>query len=296
MRLLVTGRHGQVATALGEACRRADITLVPIGRPEIDLERPEALGAAIAAADPDLVVNAAAWTAVDLAESEPDAAFRINAVAAGALASAAAAIGVPIIQLSTDYVFDGSKASPYTEDDTPAPVTVYGRSKLAGERRVAAAHPDHVILRTAWVYSPFGSNFVRTMLRLAESRDSIAVVDDQIGNPTSAADLADGIIAVARNLLAAPGDASLRGVFHMSAAGDASWADFAEAILAGAARRGGRAAEVRRIPTTQYPTPARRPAQSRLDCGRLASRHGVRLPPWPDALDTCLDRLLSPEG
>jgi dTDP-4-dehydrorhamnose reductase len=291
MKLLVTGRNGQVATALREL-DAPGVTVAALGRPDLDLEDPVRAAAAIRRAEADVVVNAAACTAVDRAESEPELAHRINALSAGAMAAAAAERGLPFIQLSTDYVFDGAKAEAYVETDAVGPTGVYGATKLEGERLAAAANPDHAILRTAWVYAPHGRNFMRTMLRLAETRDEIAVVADQIGNPTSAADIAGAVVAVARNMLRAPLDPALRGVFHMSAEGEASWADFAEFILAASAGRGGPAASVRRIPTSEYPTAARRPANSRLDCGRLAARHGVRLPPWRDSAIACLNQLL----
>jgi dTDP-4-dehydrorhamnose reductase len=238
-------------------------------------------------------VNAAAYTAVDEAESDPELAQAINGRGAGIVAAAAAAAGVPVVHVSTDYVFDGTAARPYREDDPVAPLGVYGASKLAGERTVAAATPDYAILRTAWVYSPFGKNFVRTMLRLAETRDEVAVVADQRGCPNCAFDLADGVIAVARNLAGRPGDASLRGVFHLSAEGEASWADFATNVFAISARLGGPSARVREIVTSDYPTPARRPAYSCLDGRKLSARHGVRLPDWRASLETTIRCLIT---
>jgi dTDP-4-dehydrorhamnose reductase len=294
MRLAVTGRNGQVATAL-LGCASDQLTVVPIGRPEVDLERPETLAAAIAAAQPDIVVNAAAWTAVDLAETEPDRAAAVNEGGARAVALAAAAAGVPIIHLSTDYVFDGTKSAPYAETDAVAPTGVYGATKLAGEQAVAQATPNHLILRTAWVYAPQGKNFVRTMLRLAGDRDEVSVVSDQIGNPTYAPDIAQGILAAARNLIDRPNDANLRGVFHMSGGGETSWAGLAETVFANSRERGGPFAEVRPIGTADYPTPARRPANSRLDCSKLASIHGIRLPAWHDGLARCLDQIVPSE-
>ncbi len=290
MRLLVTGRDGQVATALRNAAGD-DVAVIPLGRPELDLADPAGAADAIRKADADVIVSAAAYTAVDQAEAEPEAARAVNALAPGAMAAAAAARGLPFIHLSTDYVFPGDKPEPYVETDATGPTGVYGATKLEGERLVAAAHPDHAILRTAWVYAPYGRNFLRTMLRLAESRDSIGVVDDQRGNPTYAPDIATGIIAVARNLLGRPGDAALRGTFHMSAAGEASWAEFAAAIFARSAAAGGPSAAVMPIPTSAYPTPARRPANSRLACAKLAAAHGVQLPHWRDAMARCIDAL-----
>jgi dTDP-4-dehydrorhamnose reductase len=290
LRVAVTGRAGQVVLAMLERAP-PDIAVVPLGRPELDLAILETIAPALRRSRPDVIVNAAAYTAVDQAESEPEAAMLVNATAAGEVAQTAAALRIPVIQLSTDYVFDGGLTRPYREDDATGPLSAYGASKLAGERAVAAATENHTILRTAWVYGPFGRNFVRTMLRLAETRDEIGVVADQHGSPTSALDIADAIFAVARNLTGRD-EASLRGVFHMSAAGEAAWADVAEAIFAERERLGSSPVRVGRIATSDYPTPARRPANSRLDCGKLASIHGVRLPPWRDLLKRCVERLI----
>lgn len=271
------------------------VTLIALGRPQLDLERLETIAPAIIASRPDVIVNAAAFTAVDLAESQEDAARLVNGTAAGEVAKAAAALGKPVIQISTDYVFDGSLERPYLEDDRVAPISAYGRSKLDGERAVAAATPNHAILRTAWVYSPFGKNFVRTMLRVAETRNEVGVVADQAGCPTNALDIADAVFAVARNLAERPDDPALRGVFHMGAQGDAVWADVAEAIFAEREALGGNPIQVKRIATADYPTPATRPANSRLDSSRLAEIHGVTLPHWQGALAACVRRLLTPQ-
>ncbi|WID98118.1 dTDP-4-dehydrorhamnose reductase [Bosea vestrisii] len=293
MRIAVTGRTGQVVQSLLARAGAAGVTVIPVGRPEFDLAQPESVQQALAAARPDCVVNAAAYTAVDKAETEPELAMRINGAGAGAVAAAAAALGVPLIQISTDYVFDGMASRPWREDDPTAPLGAYGLSKLAGEDAVAAATRNHAILRTAWVYSPYGANFVKTMLRLAESRDEVGVVSDQLGSPTSALDLADAIIAVAKALVARPGDASLRGIFHAAGTGEASWADLAETVFAASAALGGPSATVRRIATLDYPTPARRPTNSRLDCSLLAERHGLHLPPWQDSVQACVATLLA---
>jgi dTDP-4-dehydrorhamnose reductase len=238
------------------------------------------------------VVNAGAYTAVDKAETEEADAVRVNGDGAAHVAEAAMRLGVPLVHLSTDYVFDGALDRPYREDDPTAPTGAYGRSKLAGERAVADRCEDSVILRTAWVYSPFGANFVRTMLRLNETRDEVGVVADQRGNPTSALDIADALIAIAARM---KDDASpaLRGVFHMTGSGEATWADLAETVFHQAAARGRRLTHVRRIATADYPTPARRPANSRLDNEKLARVYGVRLPEWRQSVESCCDRLLS---
>ena len=292
MRILVTGREGQVARSLAERAPGHDIELLMLGRPELDLTGPaDAIIGAVEAAQPDAIISAAAYTQVDKAESEPDLAFAVNEGGARAVARAAAELEVPLIHLSTDYVFDGSKAEPYIEEDAPAPNGVYGASKLAGEKAVLAEHQNTAVLRTAWVYSPFGSNFVKTMLRLAETRDEVTVVADQRGNPTSALDIADAVLSVALSLIDR-NEPELRGVFHMTATGEASWADFAQAVFEASARDGGVWANVKRISTAEYPTPAKRPANSRLDCSRLEQVHGFRLPDWRESLQVVVERLV----
>ena len=201
-------------------------------------------------------------------------------------------MNVPVIHLSTDYVFDGTADRPYREDDPVSPLGAYGASKLLGEEAVAAEAENYAILRTAWVYSPFGKNFVKTMLRLAGEREELGVVADQYGSPTSALDIADGIIAVSRNLLERPDDRSLRGLFHMTGTGFTSWADFAAEIFSLSAKFGGPSAKVRPIASADYPTPAKRPANSRLDCTKLKEVHGVTLPPWRQSLEPCVKRLI----
>lgn len=294
MRVVVTGWTGQVVQAMLERVP-AGVEVVALRRPEFDLAAPKTVAPALRSAKPDVIVNAAAYTAVDQAESEPELALRVNGEAAGEAARAAAALGVPMIQISTDYVFDGTLGRPYREDDPVGPISAYGASKLAGEQAVAAASENHAILRTAWVYSPFGKNFVRTMLRLAETRDEIGVVADQHGCPTSALDIADAIFTVARNLTDRPNEAALRGIFHMVAQGEAVWADVAEAIFAEREALGGAPVRVKRIATADYPTPASRPANSRLDSARLKSVHGAALPHWQASLASCVRRLLSTE-
>lgn len=295
LRIAVTGWTGQVVCAMLERVP-VGVEVIAIRRPELDLANPKTVAPALRAARPDVIVNAAAYTAVDQAESEPDLAMRVNGQAAGEAARAAAALGIPVIQLSTDYVFDGRLDRPYREDDATGPISAYGASKLAGELAVAAATDNHAILRTAWIYSPFGKNFVKTMLRLAETRDEVGVVADQAGCPTSALDIADAIFTVARNLTSRADDASLRGVFHMSATGEAVWADVAEAIFAERELQGGEPVKVKRIATADYPTPARRPANSRLDCDKLALAHGARLPGWQGSLRACVARLLEDQA
>ena len=291
MRIAVTGSKGQVATSLLE---RADgaVEMAALGRPAFDLADRAAVLAGLEAARPDVIVNAAAYTAVDKAEAEEAEAHRVNGEGAGHVAEAAERLGVPLLHLSTDYVFDGALDRPYREDDPTGPTGAYGRSKLAGEKAVAAACENSVILRTAWVYSPFGANFVRTMLRLNETRDEVGVVADQRGNPTSALDIADGLIAVAARVKDDSSPA-LRGVFHMTGSGEGTWADFAETVFREAEARGRRLTRVKRIATADYPTPARRPLNSRLDNEKLARVYGVRLPDWRRSVAACCARLLA---
>jgi dTDP-4-dehydrorhamnose reductase len=292
VRLVVTGRDGQVAASLLEAGQaHAGVEVVAIGRPELDLARPETIVDAIALAKPDIVVSAAAYTAVDLAEDEPDLAFAINATGAGKVAEAAARLGVPIIHLSTDYVFDGSASRPYLETDATAPLGVYGASKLAGEQAVAAAGPRHLILRTAWVYSPFGKNFAKTMLRLAADRDEISVVADQWGNPTSALDIADAILHAAAML---HGDKSVSafGTYHLAGTGETNWSGFARHILDTSQASGGSWADVRDIATKDYPTKARRPANSRLSSAKFAAVFGWSAPEWRQSTERVVRRIV----
>ena len=286
--VVVVGAGGQLATSLAERAPG-----IPCwGRDTVDLARPEAAEARIADSGARLVINAAAYTAVDKAESEEDTAHRVNAEGPAALARACARTGAALVHVSTDYVFDGTKQGEWTEDDPVAPLGAYGRTKLAGERAVAAALPRHAILRTAWVYSPFGHNFVRTMLRLAD-RERLTVVADQRGKPTSAEDLAAAILAIAPRLIDAPAGDPGFGTFHYAGAGATTWAHFAEAIFEDALPRGliARAPEVAHITTAEYPTPARRPANSALDGSKFERVFGLATVPWREALGRTLDRL-----
>jgi dTDP-4-dehydrorhamnose reductase len=295
MRILVAGdaQDGQLARALVDASRaRRGFDVVALGRPRLDLLDRATMERAIADTRPNLVVNAAAYTAVDKAESDPGAVFAINRDGAGALAAAAAASGCPIIHLSTDYVFDGSKREPYVETDTPNPLGVYARSKIEGEAAVAAANPRHLILRTSWLYAPYGQNFLRTILRLARERPQLRVVADQHGAPTFAPHLADAILAIAAQL----GDgrnSQIWGVYHIAASGETTWAGFAAAIVEAGARLGVPQIPVVGITTAEYPLPAKRPANSRLDCGKLERTFGVRLPPWQQGVADCIAELES---
>ncbi len=288
MRLLVIGRTGQVARGLAELAPDADC----LGREVVDLERPETIAPAIRAAAPEVVINAAAYTAVDLAESERDRATAINATAVGAIAEACAAAGAALIHYSTDYVFPGTGEAPHAPADPTAPVNAYGECKLAGEEQALAANPRTTILRTSWVYAPWGKNFVLTMLRLAD-RERLTIVDDQRGHPTSALDIAELSLAIAPQIAAAPAGAPVFGRFHLAGAGETSWAGFARAVFEGALARGliPAAPEVAPIPTSDYPTPAARPLNSRLDCSATEATFGVLMRPWPEALATVLDRV-----
>jgi dTDP-4-dehydrorhamnose reductase len=292
MRIAVTGSEGQVVRSLRECAAKRGVEIVTLARPHCDLAEPSTIFPAIEASAPDIVVNAAAYTAVDNAEFEENLAMQINGASAGTIAHATENLGIPIVQLSTDYVFDGSLDRPYRENDLVGPLGAYGRSKFAGEKAVEAANPRHVIIRISWVYSPFGANFVRTMLRLGETRGSINVVADQVGCPTSALDIADAVLDVCRMLHTYPDDERLLGVFHMAGRGEASWADFAEAIFGEAMRWGRRPVEVVRISTAQYPTPATRPSNSRLDTQKLANVYGISLPQWRHSLSSVIERLL----
>jgi len=289
-RIAVTGLTGQVVSSLIERAPTG-VEMLALGRPRFDLSSRDMVLASLRNVRCDAIINAAAYTQVDKAESEPEVAMRINGVGAGFVAETAAELKTPLLHLSSDYVFDGTLDRPYREDDAPSPACAYGRSKLEGERQIAARCENCVILRTGWVYSPFGTNFVKTMLNLGETRDEIGVVADQIGNPTSALDIADALLAIAERLVD-DSDARLRGVFHLTGQGEASWADMAEAVFASAEARGRKPVRVKRIATKDYPTPARRPLNSRLDNAKLQTSYGITLPQWRQSLDPCVRRLI----
>lgn len=293
MRVLVIGARGQVAMALAERARhRHDITLNALGRPALDIENPGETEHAVIAARPDIVVNAAAYTAVDRAESEPERAFAVNRDGAAAVARAAARLKVPLVHLSTDYVFDGRKPAPYLETDAPNPLSVYGRSKCEGEVAVLAHHPTALILRTSWVFSPFGANFLKTMLRLGAERESLRIVDDQTGNPTSALDLAEIILGITPQLAATP---ATGGICHLTNTGSTSWHGFAAAIFEASSSLGGPRPRLEAIPTSGYPTPARRPANSRLDTSAFTHRFGIIPRPWQAATAETVTRIIKSE-
>jgi dTDP-4-dehydrorhamnose reductase len=289
--VLVAGRSGQLARCLEESAAQRGIQLVAMGRPELDFEDASSVEQAARAVKPSAMVNAAAYTAVDRAESEPERAFAVNRDGAKRFAVEAQRLSVPLIQISTDYVFDGQKSSPYAENDVATPLGVYGRSKLEGEAAVRDVCPAALVLRTSWLYSPYGHNFVKTMLRLAETRDYVRVVDDQWGSPTAASDLANGILDVLGQS-GGEGFGSRAGIYHLAAQGGTTWHGFASAIFAGWAARGRPVTKLVAIRSADYPAAARRPANSRLDCTKIEHQFGIRLPSWQRSLDVCLDRLL----
>jgi len=301
VRILVTGCSGQLGKALGEiaAAVQGDEqrTVAFTDRTEIDLARPETIAPALARHTPDVVINAAAYTAVDHAEDEPDLAFAVNAEGVGELARVVAQRGGRLIHVSTDYVFDGTKDAPYVEDDPIAPRSVYGRSKAAGEAALRDALAAHVIVRTAWVYSPFGHNFVRTMLRLGEMRDDVRVVADQWGSPTAAHDLARGLLAVCDTWeLPGANETGLGETFHLAGSGEAHWADVAREVFQVSRAAGGPVAEVVNITSDEWPAKAPRPANSRLSSERFAKTFGYRAPDWRQSLMTTVVRIVRARG
>jgi len=280
VRVLVFGKTGQLATELAGF---AEVTC--LSRDEADLTDPAACEAVIAASAATAVINAAAYTDVDKAEDDRDIAMVVNAMAPTAMAAACAARKIPFVHISTDYVFDGSGSTPWRPDATPAPLGVYGASKLGGERGVVSAGGIHVILRTSWVFSAHGNNFLKTMLRLSETRDHLTIVADQIGGPTPTAAIAQASMVIAKTLTSEPNKG---GIYHFSGTPDASWAEFAREIFKAA----GREPRVEDIPTRAYPTPATRPLNSRLDCSSLASQFGIKRPDWRAATKEIVEKLL----
>jgi dTDP-4-dehydrorhamnose reductase len=284
MKILLLGKTGQVGSALTPLLTRlAQSTdagaLVALGRADVDLSDAAALAQAVQQVQPALIVNAAAHTAVDRAETEPDIAFAINALAPGVLAQQAATLNALLVHYSTDYVFDGSQQTPYRESDPTHPLGVYGQSKLAGEQAVQASGCRHLLLRTSWVYDSTGRNFLTTMLRLAKQHGKLRVVGDQHGSPTSAAMIAEASLQLIRSMLNQP--AMQGGLYHLTAQGQTTWHGFAQAIM----RKAGLDVPIEAITTADYPTPARRPAYSVLDCSKLQTEFNYRLPGWQQALD-----------
>lgn len=295
MRLLVTGANGQVGWELSRSLKPLG-DVVALDRRQCDLSQPELLPTVIRSIKPDVIVNAAAYTAVDKAEQEEQLATMVNGTAVGTIADESRKAGILLVHYSTDYVFDGEKPSPYTEDDVPHPINAYGRSKLAGETAMRQAGGAYVVLRTSWVYAGRGHNFVRTILRLAGEGDELRIVDDQIGTPTWARSIADAtalIVRAARQEQAAGHFAS--GIFNLTASGATSWHGFAKAILDGARRNGllQRVPQPKPIASAQYPTPAARPKNSRLAGERISKRFGIALPDWQRALARCIEDMKS---
>lgn len=281
MKILVFGKTGQVAREL-----RLHACVTCLRREEADLQRPDICKEIIASSNVDAVINAAAYTAVDAAESDPETAMAVNATAPAAMAAATAARGIPFVHISTDYVFDGTGHEPRTPDDETGPLSVYGATKLAGEKAIAAAGGTYAILRTSWVFSAHGSNFVKTMLRLGAERGALSIVCDQIGGPTPARDIARACLSVARQLSDDPGKT---GTYHYAGAPAVSWADFAREIFACADKQ----VDVTDIPTTAFPTPAKRPLNSRLDCRSLQRVFGLKPADWRTGLEHVLQDLKS---
>lgn len=291
MIVLVIGREGQVAKSLSVISPPPGMRVVCMGRPMLDLREPASIVEVLEATNPDAVINAGAYTAVDQAESEPDLAFAVNADGPTHVAAACTEQNIPVIHLSTDYVFSGDKSSLYAEADPVGPGNVYGASKLAGEQRLASANPRHIILRTAWVHSPFGQNFVKTMLRLGVSRPQINVVDDQRGNPTYAIHLAEAILAIANQIRGAAATDSRFGVYHAVNGGETTWFGFASEVFRQARAFGYSAPALRPITTAEFPTAASRPANSCLDPSKLMKTFRVALPSWQEGVRDCLKQL-----
>lgn len=288
--VLVIGADGQVGRAILRHQRLGARAIMGLTRQDLDLEDLNGAREQITGIAPSVVINAAAYTAVDKAESEQERAFAVNRDAPGHLAAICDALDVPLLHISTDYVFDGRKTGPYLEDDPIAPMGVYGASKAAGEALVRERHGRHVILRTAWVYAPYGTNFVRTILRLSAERPTLRVVDDQVGGPTPASAIADALLAIAADLN--PDDRRW-GTYHFCGTPSTSWCGFARAIVDAARVRGGAAPSPMAITTADYPTPARRPANSVLDCTKIKTAFGLVQPDWRQELPQCVAALMS---
>jgi dTDP-4-dehydrorhamnose reductase len=288
--ILVSGKTGQVARCLAEFGRLSGIHVFAAERNDMDITEPASIHRLSKAVLPRAMVNAAGYTAVDRAESETELAFAVNRDGAAHMAAVARGLGIPFIHISTDYVFDGRKPLSYREDDLPSPLNVYGHSKLAGEIAVADANPNALVVRTSWIYSAYGTNFVKTILRLARTHDLVRVVDDQFGAPTAAIDVADAILQIAMNMLQ-DGMQGRAGIYHLTALGDTTWHGLAAAVYADWASRGHRVPVLQAITTKDYPTPALRPANSRLDCTKIERAFGIRLPLWSASITQCLDHL-----
>lgn len=289
--ILVAGKSGQLAVALDNAAASRGVSAACIGRPVLDFDRPASIAETFFRMAPWLVVNAAAYTAVDAAEDDTEAAMRGNRDGPAELARLCEGAGIPLIHISTDYVFDGNKGAPYVETDATSPQCVYGASKFAGEQAVMAACSRAIIIRTSWVYSPIGKNFVRTMLSVGQKNPTLRVVADQQGCPTSACDLAEAIISIAAQLAEDGWQDRYGGIFHAAGAGATTWHGLATAAFAAAARHGLTLPVVEPIATNEWPTKAKRPTDSRLDCEKLLGTFGLRLPPWQDGLERTVEAI-----
>jgi dTDP-4-dehydrorhamnose reductase len=290
--ILIAGASGQLGDALVKLCRARGIEFTAVARPEFDFEKPGTIEACFSAAKPDIVINAAAYTAVDKAETDQEAAKAGNHTGPLALARLCAGAGIPFIHVSTDYVFNGDKGAPYVETNPTSPTGVYGATKRDGEEAILACDAKAVILRTAWVYSAHGKNFARTMLNAGRKMPVLRVVADQRGTPTAAPDLAAAILAIVEKIRATGWRPEYRGIFHATGAGETSWHGFATAIFAEAAKHGYKAPEVQAIATADWPTPTRRPPDSRLECAKLLRVFGVTMPDWQATLPEIVDTLL----
>jgi dTDP-4-dehydrorhamnose reductase len=290
----VTGGGGQVGTELTRRAQNWDIQIQALTRRELDITQPEMVRDILGDARPDVVINAAAYTAVDKAEDDAEAAFAVNHAAPGHIAAACADLGIPLIHISTDYVFDGTRKGAYKEEDPVRPLGVYGASKEAGERAVRESARRHVIMRTSWVYATHGGNFVRTMLRVGAERDSLRVVADQTGTPTFAGDIADAALSIAGKI--AGQQEAPWGTYHYTAKGETTWHGFAEAIFASSETALGRRPLLEAIATSEYPTPAKRPANSILDCTKIDTNFSPPRRSWREGLAEVLDELLKDSG
>ncbi|PHR60810.1 MAG: dTDP-4-dehydrorhamnose reductase [Robiginitomaculum sp.] len=292
-KVLVIGAHGQVARSLFTVEKPASFELFSVARPELDLARPETIAPMLDVQNPQFLINAAAYTQVDAAQSNEAEAFAVNAEGVDGLAKECAKRNIVLLHLSTDYVYDGTKQGPYTETDPTAPLGVYGRSKLAGEDAIRAAGGSHLILRTAWVHSPYGRNFVKTMLRLAESNGQINVINDQTGCPTFAPHLASGILQIIDRLNRSGKVDHVWGTYCMAGSGNTSWYEFAREIFEQSKRCGGPTCEIKPIPATEWPTPTQRPENSKLDCQKIEQQFGIRLPHWRQGVAKCVADILA---
>lgn len=296
MTYLVIGAEGQIARAIVQQGARLGADVQALGRPQLDLRQADTVRAALDHAAPRLVINAAAYTAVDLAEDEAEAAFAINHLGVDILAQLCATQNIPLIHFSTDYVFNGAKTTPYNEEDECAPLGIYGASKLKGEEALRARHSKHIILRTAWVHSETGQNFVKTMLRLGEERDELSVVADQIGTPSYGGHIAEAVLALAAQICDEGKSAQdldeVWGTYHLAGSGEASWHGLANEVFKEAAKYGRAQPIVHPITTEQYPTKAARPQNSRLDCSKLENQFGITMPKWQEGVGACVKRLL----